>query len=188
MRVLVTVAALSAMAFPVAGQDWSGFYAGLSAGKASGDMQYFNNGAPDTREDIDGSRAGLFAGYNVQSGALVYGGELAWSTGDVEFAPGYGFTDFLDVKGRLGYATGTVLVYGTLGYTTGNWEEEGFPALTSDGLAYGLGMDVRVSDRFFVGGEYLWRKIESEHFPAPVSQYNVDGDFGTFSLRLGLRF
>jgi opacity protein-like surface antigen len=189
MKIQLVALALVAAASSVQAQDWSGFYLGLNAGRATGEMQYFvNNGTPDTVEDIGGSYFGLFGGYTVQQGALVWGGELALSSGDADYAQGYGFTDFIDLKGRVGYATGPVLVYGTLGWTVGDWEEEGFPALRSDGPVYGFGIDYQVGERMFVGGEYLRRDIESENFPVPISGTNVTGDFGTLSLRLGLRF
>lgn len=62
-------------------------------------MQYFVYDAPDAQEPVDGSPGG-FRGFQ-RNGNLVYGGELAYLKGDVEYADGYGFTNFLDVKGKL---------------------------------------------------------------------------------------
>lgn len=189
MRTLIAAAALLAAAGSAPAQDWGGFYGGVTAGTDSGEMQYFVNfGTPDTVEDIDGTRLGLFGGYNIVRGGLVYGGEIGYSTGDTGYAPDYGFTRFLDLKARLGRATGGVLLYGTLGWTVGDWKEEGFPALRADGPVFGFGIDVPVSERVFLGAEYLWRQVESENFPAPVAGTDVAGDFGTLSVRAGLRF
>lgn len=171
--------------------DWSGTYVGLSAGIPNGHMAYYVYDLLDAREKVDGSLAGAYAGFNIQRGSFVYGGELAYSTGDVEFADGYGFTDFLDVKARAGYATGKTLVYGTLGWTRGTWKEEGFSALSGDGIAYGAGVDIQLSDRMTLGVEYLWRSLETENFTSgipSIANTNVHGDFGTLSLRLGFRF
>ena len=57
-------------------QDWSGFYGGLSLGADAGDMLYRLDGNPNGGEQIDGTRVGLFAGYTMQNGNFVYGGEL----------------------------------------------------------------------------------------------------------------
>ena len=178
-------------AAPVAAMDWSGAYAGLAAGTANGDMQYFVYDAPDTREAVDGSLTGLFAGFNVQRGNMVYGGELAYSKGNVEYDTDYGFTSFLDLKGKLGYASQKTLVYAVLGLTKGEWTEEGFDSISGTGVAYGAGVDFAVSDRMTVGLEYLWRNFDTENFASAVPQIantNVEGDFGTLSLRVGFRF
>ena len=102
---------------PAAAQDWSGFYAGVYAGNISGDWQHLNpdgsvyNSGPYSSDRI----AGAFAGYNLQRGNMVYGGELAAGrSGDFcfeEFPPECTDT-FVDLKGRVGYSTGSVLVYG----------------------------------------------------------------------------
>ena len=175
----------------IAAVDWSGAYAGLAAGRANGDMQYFVYDAPDTREAVDGSLTGAFVGFNIQRGNLVYGGELAYSKGDVEYDNGYGFTSFLDLKGKLGYASQKTLVYAVLGVTRGEWTEEGFDSISGTGMAYGAGLDFAVSDRMTIGVEYLWRNFDTGNFASAVPQIantNVEGDFGTLSLRVAFRF
>lgn len=175
----------------IASVDWSGAYAGLAAGTANGDMQYFVYDTSDTPEAIDGSLMGAFAGFNIQRGNLVYGGELAYSKGDVEYDDGYGFTSFLDLKGKLGYASQKTLVYAVLGVTRGEWKEEGFDSISGTGVAYGTGADFAVSDRLTIGVEYLWRNFDTENFASAVPQIantHVEGDFGTLSLRVAFRF
>lgn len=168
--------------------DFSGLYGGISLGTASGDLSYILGGAVDQQYDSSGTLAGVHVGYNVQNGALVYGGELAFSRGDVEILPDFSFTRFIDVKGRIGYVAGNALIYGTLGWSSTRWTETGFPTLSGDGPAYGLGVDLKVSERVMVGAEYLWREIKTEPFPDPFGDYRIESGFGTLSLRVSMTF
>ncbi|MEJ6812898.1 MAG: hypothetical protein QNK87_01360 [Octadecabacter sp.] len=80
--------------------DWSGAYVGLSYGFASGDYDFtLLNG--DTRDMDDGSLTQLFGGYQVQRGALVYGGELAFGSAQDTVVTGFPtaqVTDMIDLK------------------------------------------------------------------------------------------
>ena len=104
MNILFTSIAALALTGTVAlaqdGSAWDGAYGGVTASSHSGDMLYDDGGA----FDLDGNSVGLIPGYNRSSGALVYGGELSYSDGDVEEVgnPGFLFTSFLDVQARVG--------------------------------------------------------------------------------------
>ena len=75
-----TIAGSAAIADP----DWSGLYAGASYSSESGYGDWYN---PTFNPDfpMSGSLYGGFAGYNMQNGAFVYGGELAYQVGEVVF-------------------------------------------------------------------------------------------------------
>ena len=82
-------------------QDWTGFYGGLTLGQGSGEQTIPPSSTPN---DLDGRQFGGFAGYNFQSGNLVYGGELAVNSAEIEVGEisNVEYTRFVDLKARLG--------------------------------------------------------------------------------------
>jgi outer membrane immunogenic protein len=189
------ISAAIVLAPNVAGaQDWSGFYGVLGAANASGVQEEF--GVIVGPDDLDGQLASVGFGYNTQSGSWVFGGEMTVSTGDVDVVglPSGNYLDgFIDVKGRVGYAIGKVLMYGTLGYGTAD-RYFGNPLVTNEpisasGMSYGVGVDVLMSNRFFAGIEYLHRNLdigEGELAGFPTSSY--EHDVKTVGLRIGIKF
>jgi outer membrane immunogenic protein len=141
---------------------WSGAYVGLSYGFASGDYNFTQlNGF--NRDMDDGSMTQLFGGYQVQRGALVYGGELAFGSAQDTVVTGFltsQVTDMIDLKGRVGYASGDFLIYGVLGYTMSEFSENTTISggeWDIGGINYGIGVDYAISDNFVIGAEYLTR-------------------------------
>jgi outer membrane immunogenic protein len=171
---------------PVEAHDWSGPYVGLGYGRGSGDYDV----NPGGEFELDsGTARSLFAGYLMQRGALVYGGELAFSKGSGLGAVGFPTEDvdrIIDLKGRMGVAAGRALFYGALGYSSVKYE---VPVDTNDfttkGVSYGIGVDVAISNRITVGAEYLNRKTDGDTYNAGQT---ADIDLDTVSLRLGLSF
>jgi outer membrane immunogenic protein len=139
--------------------------------------------------DLDGDAYGIILGYNVQSGALVYGGELAYQNSSVDLVSTAPFVQeyeqLIDLKGRIGYASGSLLAYGVLGYSWNDYNLNNTASSSGDGFAYGLGLDYRVSETVFVGAEYLHRSMDND---AVFGINALDADLSTFSLRLGLAF
>lgn len=178
-------------------QDWAGLYAGLSAAPVDGTYRHYDSGviSPPNTSPIDGELKGAFVGYNMQSGNLVYGGELAYSSGDLRLNGStiYFIRDSLDVRGRVGYSLGRALVYGTVGWTTADqhWDDG---AVTNspvrvDGLSLGLGIDVQATDRVFFGLAYQRVTLvaeEGEIGGFPLVETN--SDLEQVSLRVGFRF
>lgn len=125
IRAAVAVVSL-ACAGPVVAQDypsiWTGFYAGAHGGygEAFDEPGGF---------DVGGGLLGMHAGYNYQSGNLVFGVEGDYTGSwmeDTQVAGGLAVTldvDYLaSIRARLGYAAGNALLYGTIGYA---WAEAG---------------------------------------------------------------
>ena len=109
------IAGFVAVAAPAAAQavagDWSGAYGGVTLGQVSGDWAHLDAvGTVLNDGDYDSSAFyGRFAGYNFQNGNIVYGGELGLSdANDFCFSdyPAECTKGFVDVKARVGYATG----------------------------------------------------------------------------------
>ena len=182
-RILSTVALLLGTS-AVSAQDWSGPYVGVSLGQGSGEVGVPSTSGKDTLDN--GTIYGLFAGYNLQRNSTVYGVELAFQSGDIKSAafPSQGISPMLDLKGRLGYAAGSGLIYGVLGYST---NEAFVTGATSDGsgVSYGIGYDYKINDAILIGGELMSRKMQNDA-TAPILE--VEPDISTFSLRAGMKF
>ena len=99
----------------------------------------------------------------MQRGALVYGGELAFGSAQDTVVTGFltsQVTDMIDLKGRVGYASGDFLIYGVLGYTMSEFSENTTISggeWDIGGINYGIGVDYAISDNFVIGAEYLTR-------------------------------
>ena len=177
--------AIAATPAPAPVQSWAGFYAGVTGGAAtSGGASYAPAG---TAFGIDRGSYGVMGGYNLQNGALVYGGEIAAQATDfnLEGAPG-SFDNMIDLKARAGMAYGKVLPYAFVGYSRGDWKNGN--ALTNgaaDGMNYGLGVDYAVSDTWSVGAELIRRELSTDFDGGNGS---VDTNFNTAQLRASFRF
>ncbi|MDF0495425.1 outer membrane protein [Bradyrhizobium yuanmingense] len=196
-KVLLASACLFALAAPASAADlaarpytkapapvasvynWTGFYLGIVGGGAweasSGDPK------------MQGGFVGGTAGYNWQTGNVVFGIEAdgAWAdvsasaTGAV-FVPGVGVvaatasskTDAMGtVRGRIGWAVNNVLLYGTGGYA---WIDNklSFTALGAtiseskfhSGWTVGAGVEAFFAPNWSVKGEYLYRSLGGETY------------------------
>jgi opacity protein-like surface antigen len=182
----VFAAALAAALPGAASADtaWSGFYAGAIGGAGAG-HSYFPVGEPTSSADPwNDIGYGGFAGYNFAFGnGMVAGVEGAVSSGRVPYysgvlSPPWDMGVIIDLKARLGYETGRSLVYVSGGWTDVLGSPDWVPG---SGWNAGAGIDLMVTDRFFVGGEYVYRDIKGTG-PAWEDKY------GTIQLRAGLKF
>lgn len=169
------------------GADWEGFYAGLTVGVQNGDWD--NEPAGPPLFEVETLNYGGFAGYNFQSGDFVYGLEVAAQMGSatIQTLPGDRDINYLvDARARIGYSFGDVLAYAAGGYTAA---QVNLPAPIGDtnmsGFNVGAGIDLAVTDKFFVGGEYVYRDL-SGTFTPPATDFtaNTHG----FQARVGYRF
>lgn len=168
--------------------DWSGFYVG---GLASFDQGEFNYFFPQSNPsfDLEGALYGGFAGYNHQRGNFVYGGEIAYSAGSVEVVtvPDYEFISILDVKARAGFATGRALIFLTAGGSFGPWTNRNEGDFGASGFAYGAGIDYQVTDRVFVGAEFLIRNLSGDFVPVNPNA-TFESSIQSIMVRAGIRF
>jgi opacity protein-like surface antigen len=158
---------------PVVESDWGGFYGGLTGGMQSGDI---TPGA----FTFDTVNYGGFAGYNFQQGQMVYGAEIAAQIGSLDINPGpVGNIDMLvDAKVRVGYSMGDALLFASGGYSTVGTDI----VFAAKGWNVGAGLDYAINDRFFVGGEYVYRNLPTV-VPAIFSASSHGGQ-----LRAGIKF
>ncbi|MEO8530526.1 MAG: outer membrane beta-barrel protein [Deltaproteobacteria bacterium] len=168
--------------------SWSGPYAGLSYAANDGTNAYDpSSPMDDDSYNLLGESHSLFGGYNWGNGPWVYGAELAINRGSVHERssdgtdyPGYKFDTMFDLKARVGYALGKTLVYGTLGYSSGEFTYNGTDHYQSTGCLYGIGADYKVGSRYFVGAELTRRELSNSH--------PIDSMINTLSVRFGMSF
>jgi outer membrane immunogenic protein len=149
--------------------NWQGSYAGVFG---AGTLEHYDIHEPNigagVTHDVGSAAVGGFAGYNFQSGSLVYGveGELGYRFKKPRFddVPGPGTLDsslglFGSLKGRLGFDMGRFLPYAAAGVTAtqlktyypgGNAERDA----TLFGGIVGAGVDVAVTRKVFLRAEY----------------------------------
>ncbi len=155
--------------------DWSGFYAGAQFGYADVDS---NGGGLDG----DGFLGGLHAGYRADFGSYVAGVEVDYDDASVDLAGG---TSTLDDVARLklmgGAKFGNSLVYATAGAAHAS-ATVGGADLSDNGVFYGAGVDVAVTERFSVGGELL------QHNFNDFDGSDVDLDATTLKAKVSMRF
>ncbi|AWC24215.1 outer membrane protein A [Aminobacter sp. MSH1] len=195
-----------------AGFVWTGGYVGLQAGWQWGndhDIEFLG-GAPTGFEqdfDTDGFIGGVHAGYNWQSGQVVYGVE-----GDFEFSgvdggyrvggddsTGFEMTWQASIRGRLGFvAMERLLVYGAVGAAFGNLEytyvDAGTISETFDetkvGWTAGAGVEYALTDRITTRLEYRYTDFGSisnlSTLAFPGFTYEHDPKF--HSVRVGLSY
>jgi len=75
------------------------------------------------------------------------------------------FSSFIDLKARVGFAAGRALIYSFAGWSFGEYQYDGIidgdpetVGVSTDGMNYGAGIDMLVTDNFFMGLEYIIRE------------------------------
>ncbi|MEJ8560787.1 porin family protein [Yoonia sp. GPGPB17] len=202
-----TVLGAILLAPTVAAADWSGAYAGVQLDALVGDDIFiapvFDGGiaVPEDSLDVDSVISG-FAGYQIQQGDFVIGGELALGQANGLTADDFdGITTdarLIDVKARVGYDLGNTLIYGVAGFSQSRLldvdQEEDFLGLdldTSTGVNYGFGVDYQINAQFTVGAEYLIRDLAAED---EITQFGdtiaarVDSSIESFGIRAAFNF
>jgi opacity protein-like surface antigen len=158
-----------------AGVDWSGFYAGAQLGYADID----SNGAG---LDGNGFLGGVHAGYRWDFGSYVAGAELDYDSASIDLG---GTTGTLDDVARLklmgGAKFGNSLVYATAGAARAS-ATVGGTELSDNGMFYGAGVDMAVTDRWTVGAELL------QHNFNDFDGTGTDLDATTIKAKVGMRF
>jgi outer membrane immunogenic protein len=146
--------------------NWTGLYAGINGG-AGFDTSNFANA--DAKIRARGALIGGTAGYNFQSGRMVWGieGDLAWTDASGGIACGAFFCEAKNnwlgtVRGRAGRAFDRWLPYLTVGVATGHVETSSTnPAIapaseTKVGWVAGLGVEHAFAPNWSAKLEYLY--------------------------------
>jgi outer membrane immunogenic protein len=207
----MTMGAAPALAQDV---DWTGFYLGINAGYANGDMNIVTanpGGAFDgllIKLDSNGAVAGVTAGANMQMDHIVFGieGDFDWSamTGD---APPINFggqdsivTGSIDrlgtIRARVGFAADRLLVFATAGLAGGavkgvvtHFPTDPFTSTTGGtqyGYVVGGGVEAALTDNLSVKAEYLYVDLGSAPYDLPPIVANTAATASI--VRVGLNY
>jgi outer membrane immunogenic protein len=148
---------------PLNAYSWAGPYLGANLGYAWGSV----DNSPTKPSGVLG---GVTAGYNWQTGALVFGveGDLEATGADDTFAP-WKFSNpwFGTVRGRLGYAFNNILFYGTGGLAFGELRGETFglsETHTNAGWTAGVGAEFGITQNWTAKVEYLYVDLSDSRF------------------------
>ena len=179
--------------------DFSGAYGGLAINDFNGDSSFGEDLLGD-----DGFIAGLaikedtalgaFGGYQLQSGNLVYGGEIAITSATDGGIAGIQIDGLdsltTDIKGRAGYVLNDrVMAYGTAGFSRvdvdlGTFEAVGAASdLEADGFIVGAGIDYLATDNIVLGAEFTNRQVEGSVETDFGEDLDVDLNIHTLALR-----
>jgi len=170
LNTLIITAALVAVPAATFAQDWTGPYAGFQIGGSDIDVD-------NLEADGDGPSYGVFAGYNIQNGGVVYGAEFDYDTTEYDINDGFAEVDSTTrLKARIGVPVGPGLAYGTAGIVWATSPELG----DDNGYLYGIGYDLPVTANMVVGAELLGHEFED---------YNDSGaDVGVTTLKARVAF
>ena len=195
----LAAALLTLAALPAHAQDWTGAYVGASASSHSGTNTEYEDGAltPSTEFDNPFTRSGtmksLYAGYRIQSDALVYGAEASRSTGALRMPEPYTknrISDYTTLMGKVGYAQDNMLFSAGLGYFQGTIKPECINVCgvaDISGVAISLGVDMLVTDNVTIGAAITRRTFEKAPFEK-LTQYETEGNDTALELRVGYNF
>jgi outer membrane immunogenic protein len=183
--------------------NWSGFYIGAMGGYASENSSDDVIAGVGVDPRMKGGFGGGTIGYNWQTGQFVFGLEADAAFASINAsATAFGITAESEiqslgtVRGRIGMAFDTVLLYATGGYA---WADNKFsitipPVSVSEsnfhhGWTVGAGVEWMFAPRWSVKFEYLYRDFSSETYFAGLLPPGVSsGNIGFHSGQVGVNF
>jgi outer membrane immunogenic protein len=188
---LLSDAAVAADNFPYGavarpgGYMWQGPYVG-------GNLGYQWSGINNNPASPNGIAGGVQAGYNVQYGQFVFGGEtdLQVTGANDTFAP-WKFSNpwFGTLRARAGLAISSVLFYGTAGLAYGTLNMKNTltsvsESHTSTGWAGGVGVEAALTGNWSARAEYLYVDLSSSSYVLDGNSHGVQSNL----LRLGVNY
>ena len=186
--------------------DWSGFYAGVQGGFATGSaaIPYGNtSGGPYTDTQDDAGQSGIFGGVHVgaqtQMDGVVVGLEADVELSGVNGDDGGDAGDINglennwqgSLRGRLGYAMDSVMVYGTAGLAyldataTAPGETDNVDFF---GWTVGAGVEAMFTEDVSARVEYRYTDFGSSEAAFPGNGYYEDVNPRQHSVRFGVSY
>ncbi|MDX8452727.1 porin family protein [Mesorhizobium sp. VK9D] len=189
---------------PVAASfDWTGAYIGVNAGGGFGTFKLTPNPNVGTGLSLSsgGFLGGIQAGYNWQSGQMVYGVEADFQGSDVKasfsglFGPGEIETKvdwFGTLRARLGFTpVDRFMVYGTGGLAYGHEKTTSGPtslSKTKAGWTVGAGAEYAINTNWTIKSEYLYTDLGKATFDVGGGSIDVKVPFHTVRVGLNYKF
>jgi outer membrane immunogenic protein len=168
---------------PLNAYSWAGPYLGGNLGYSWGNVSNI-----PTRPS--GFSGGAQAGYNFQSGPVVYGleADIQVNGASDTFAP-WKFSNpwFGTVRGRIGYSFNNVMFYGTGGLAFGGLRGETFglsESRSTVGWTVGVGAEFGLTQNWSAKIEYLYVDLSSNRFS--ITTVPNAYDFGL--VRVGVNY
>jgi opacity protein-like surface antigen len=170
--------------------SWTGFYVGAHLGSTLDDTFELSDGGLSVDFDVDENfLAGIHIGYNWQKASnLVFGIEASWSflngDADVEFdGVDLGTLDdnwLASIRGRLGFAAGSALIYGTGGVA---FIDSDLFDDTQVGWVAGAGVEYKLRQNLSIGLEGLYYSFEDD-IDIGGADVDLDRDLWTLQGRI----
>lgn len=181
---------------------WQGFYIGLNGGYGWGNDtgSISSGGVSVDRANPQGGFGGGQAGYNFQSGSLVYGLETDFQGGDLSARSDDALSReridwFGTARGRVGYAFGHVLLYGTGGFAYGdvrqraNFSGDQFSGGTTQaGWVAGGGVEYKITPNWSVKSEYQYIDLGSQSLSDLTGNTANSADTSFQTVRFGVNY
>jgi outer membrane immunogenic protein len=184
--------------------DWTGAYIGVEAGTVNTDSTVDFSDIDSATLDGRGTLWGVSAGYNQQSGVVVYGVEADAATSNLNDQGDYteGLDSLLTLRGRIGLTDGRILYYGTAGIGGG---EANFSTFRDDGKdtptaamgsgfvtgpVMGAGVEYALTDNLTLKTEGLAYRFAELSGTGDTGKGTYDADYkpSGFVLRSGVNF
>jgi outer membrane immunogenic protein len=149
---------------PLSAYSWTGLYLG-------GNLGYEWGATSNNPTRPSGIAGGAQAGYNLQTGQFVFGGEadIQLSGANDTFAS-WKFSNpwFGTLRGRAGYAVNNFLIYGTAGIAFGELQAQTVGLLseshTNVGWTAGAGVEAGIAANWSAKVEYLFVDLASNTY------------------------
>lgn len=168
---------------------FSGLYLGAGGGgvRGDGDLEASTSGGTvfSSHDFSNGTAYGAVAGYNLQRGRFVYGGEVRHLFMDDFSQTTLEMGEVTDLRGRIGLVAGQALIYGAAGWSWGTLENTATGAEGDlEGASFGVGVEYNLGGRFFAGADVSARRLSG----GLGTDAEADIDVNSATLQIGLRF
>jgi outer membrane immunogenic protein len=196
----------------IATNTWTGFYAGINGGYAWGGggntISYYDGPDQWGRAQPEGGFGGGQIGFNYQTGGFVFGVETDFQGAGISNSVtgtmatgGYDFTSkesidwFGTARGRLGFAVGNALLYGTGGFAYGNVNQHAVNGVdvfasntTQTGYAAGGGIEYKFTPAWSLKAEYQYIDLGSQKLTGTLGDTTNPLDTNLQTARVGLNY
>ncbi|MBL0371273.1 porin family protein [Rhizobium sp. KVB221] len=141
-----------------------------------------------------GLGGGLYGGYNMQDGQLVYGGEADLNYSGIDStSAGVETKQRLNgsVRGRVGYDLEPALVYGTAGLAATSLKASDATSSDSNtliGLTVGAGVETKITDTITARTEYRFTNYQDQTFKLDSGAKDRSLKEHQINIGLGVRF